>query len=190
MLRLFIALEMDHSLRAGIEALVNDIKHLGLHASWVPVSNMHLTLKFLGDTDEKHVESIKKILDECACVTAPFETALQGIGVFPDIRRPRVLWLGCSAPSGTISKLHGFLESKLSALGFPLENRRFLPHLTLARIKSPKNMEFFRGFLGEKHGNLLIGTSRMEGITLFKSDLLKTGAVYTALYKVRMKNEK
>ena len=93
MLRLFIALEMDHSLHAGIEALVTDVKRLGLHASWMPVHNMHLTLKFLGDTDEKHVESIKKILDECACVTAPFETVLQGIGVFPNFRQPRVLWL-------------------------------------------------------------------------------------------------
>ena len=189
MLRLFIALEMDTLLHAGIEALANDIKRLGLHASWVPVHNMHLTLKFLGDTDEKFVEPVKRIIDECAHVTAPFEISLQDAGVFPDFRRPRVLWLGCSDSSGSTSKLHGFLESKLSHLGFPLENRHFSPHLTLARIKSPKNKEDLRRFLAEKQGDLLIGKSRIEGITLFKSDLSQAGAIYATLYNVRMKNE-
>jgi 2'-5' RNA ligase len=147
---------------------------------WVRPEAIHLTLKFFGDIPESAVAGIAAVVEKAAAGAAPFSLEIGGAGVFPDRRRPRVLWLGMSGDVPRLLHFQQELEGELGMAGFPAEERPFRPHLTLARIKSPQGLTGLEKAL-EKGEGYAAGRFTASGIGLIRSELTPRGAVYTRL---------
>ncbi len=150
---------------------------------WVPVKNIHLTLKFLGDVSVANLEILKKILRAEAERVEAFEISVGQIGAFPSASRPRVLWAGVQAPE-QLGELQKSLESEIALVGYPPDERAFSPHLTLARVTRtalPGDLRKIKGVIEKAHVGFL-GITQIEAVHLYQSDLHSGGAVYTHLY--------
>jgi 2'-5' RNA ligase len=147
---------------------------------WVRPEGIHLTLKFFGAIAAKAVSAVSEVVAGQAAGARPFNLEAKGLGVFPDTRRPRVLWLGIGGEVERLSALQQAIDQGLEACGYPREQRPFRAHLTLARIKSPQGLGGLDGVLAAK-GSESAGKFTATGLTLFKSDLTPKGAIYTAL---------
>ena len=138
--RLFVAVNFSDKTKNTIEALIKELKIIPADAKWVSRKNLHITLKFLGDTPDEQIPAVITTLEQAAVGLAPLELKLGGFGVFPGQNRPRVFWLGSAGETAMLAKLQAQVESGLEQLGFKQERGRFTPHLTLARLRSPVNI--------------------------------------------------
>lgn len=185
LLRAFLASELPVSLQDAIQSAASGLhKTLGSDLiRWVPAHNVHLTLKFLGDVSPTNLDLIKQILTREAAQYPAFDLEVGGIGSYPASRRPRVLWVGLNAPAALISVQHA-IETAASRLGYESEERGFSPHLTIGRVRqnvSAAELQKIRSALEEtKVGK--IGSTRVDAVHLFKSDLQPSGSVYTKLF--------
>ena len=190
LLRAFIAVEIPSEIHQAIDTKTAQIQATLNPAlvRWVPTSNIHLTLKFLGDISPANVEMLAQMLTVEVSQHQAFEIKFGGLGAFPNPKRPRVIWIGIQAPAGLESLQHG-IEAAAATLGYPNEKRPFSPHLTIGRIKQnvgSAGMQKIRNALEEtKVGSL--GTAQVTSVHLFKSDLKPTGAVYTRLFTASLK---
>ena len=189
----FIALDIPPSVEKAIAVIQNRFKSLGLHASWVRPGNIHLTLKFLGDTEPNQVPGISDKITVALALLAPFEVSLDRVGVFPDLKRPRVLWVGLKDEQGTLKTLQSGIEQALESAGFPADPKPFSPHLTLARIKSPKGIKSPRGIneLKDELDALLSegidpNPFPVESVQLYESQLTPKGSIYTVLANFKL----
>jgi 2'-5' RNA ligase len=186
-LRTFIALDVPSAVLDTITRIQNRFKSLGLHASWVKPGNIHLTLKFLGDTDPDRIPGIQNKLSEALAPFAPFQLVLNSVGVFPDTHRPRVLWVGLKDDSGRLKTLQTATEKALESAGFPIEQRPFSPHLTLARIKSPKGKKALQEELDAvNQEGIEPHPFEVDEIKLYKSQLTPKGSIYTVLANFKL----
>jgi len=147
---------------------------------WVRPEGIHLTLKFFGSISESDVANISQAVKNNTSNVKPFTLGIRRVGAFPDVKRPRVLWLGMDGDVEILIRLQKKVDTELQNYGFGKEERSFKPHLTLARIKDP------RGLIGlvkimEKSEDYAAGSFSAGGLNLFKSDLTPKGAVYTKL---------
>lgn len=119
------------------------MQHLAPHvkASWSREHNLHLTLKFLGQVKTSRLSRLTKAAAAAVSGCAPFQISIEGSGVFPNSRMPRVLWLGVKENSGQLAELYRRLEDTCASEGFAKEQRSFHPHLTLARVRNPQNAQ-------------------------------------------------
>ena len=192
LLRAFIAVEISPEVHKAIESKTAPLR-AALGSSlvrWVPTSNIHLTLKFLGDVSPTNVEMLSQMLNVEVSQHESFTIQFGGVGAFPNPRRPRVIWVGIQAPAGLEALQHG-IEAAAATLGYPNEKRPFSPHLTVGRVKQnagPAGFQKVRNILDEsKIGSL--GTSQVNAVHLFKSDLKPNGAVYTRLFSAPLGKE-
>lgn len=147
---------------------------------WVKPSNIHLTLRFLGDTDPTVIENIISGLDRIASGCVPFKLSLRDLGCFPNSRRPRVIWVGLGGNTDRLAALYQALEHELQPLGWEPERRTFRPHLTLGRVKDTRQVVAANLPWGE---TLMSDDLDVTAISLIRSDLKPTGAVYTTLHE-------
>jgi len=191
LLRAFIAVELPPEIHKAIESKTAPIR-AALNASlirWVPSANIHLTLKFLGDVSPANLEMLSQMLTVEVAKHQVFEMEFEGLGAFPNPRRPRVIWIGIQAPTGLEALQHG-IEAAAATMGYPPDKRPFSPHLTIGRVKQKVNvagMQKIRSALEENQVGSL-GTTLVTAMHLFKSDLKPTGAVYTRLFSAPLKN--
>ena len=150
---------------------------------WVRPEALHLTLKFLGEIAPAEVMLVTEAMKDASRTLDPFYLELQGLGFFPDIRKPRVFWAGIQDREGGMARLHARLEEALGRRGFPMDTRPFHPHLTLARIKGRMN----RSARLEAHEDTVFGSQTVRELVLFKSDLRPQGPLYTPLSTVGLK---
>lgn len=146
--------------------------------AWVAAENLHVTLKFLGGVDEGRLADVGAALERAASVPA-FEVAVQGLGAFPSLNRPRVLWAGTSG-SSAFTRLAESVDRGLVALGFAPEERGFTPHVTLGRVREPRRDPGLAGAL-EAAASRPFGALRVDRVSLMQSDLSPRGARYTEL---------
>ncbi len=150
---------------------------------WVRPEAIHLTLKFLGQVGEQGLERVRRVIGDAARDHHPFTLELTTLGAFPDMQRPRVVWVGVEEPEGELARLQAALERGLRRLGFEAERRPFHPHLTLGRVRksaTPAQVAKLGGALaGWRSG--VAGSFQVDAVTLFRSDLHPEGAVYTSL---------
>jgi 2'-5' RNA ligase len=180
MIRAFIAVEVPAAVRAAMGEAQARLKRvrLGVKVSWVNPGNLHLTLQFLGHIAEEATAGIGAALEEVAVGWAPFEVAVRGAGMFPDGKRPRVLWVGCVDGGGQLAGLAGAVRAAMGRLGFEAERRAFTAHLTLGRVKTPRADDALtRAMDSLKDSDF--GTMRVEAIHLMRSQLHPEGSVYT-----------
>jgi len=188
--RCFIAIGLPDEVKAGLRDIQAQLKSGGqASVKWVDPYSIHLTLKFLGGVDAAKIEPITAAMEEAAKEIAPFSLRVEDLGVFPNLKRVQVVWVGVGGEVDKLAHLQQRLESNLAGLGFAPENRRFTPHLTLARVRD-------RASLGEREGlgELIAGTKfeatrsfPVEAVSLMKSQLTREGAIYSRISAAALK---
>jgi 2'-5' RNA ligase len=178
-LRFFIAIELSEKVKSALTELQRELKQCKADIRWVKPDNIHLTLKFLGDTDEKITGNIVEEIKAACIGYKEFALEIKGVGVFPDMRAPKVLWVGIS-DNDFLTGLQKSIEDGLAKLGFSPEKRRFRPHLTLGRFKSSLGKEGLYDKI-EVDKNISLGSIEVKSIFLIKSELTPSGAEYTKI---------
>lgn len=186
-IRTFIAIELNKEAHAELASLQAVLKKSDADVKWVDPQIIHLTLKFLGDIDDKKIKDVQKLLSDVAKNSKPFVLSLKELGAFPKLDYPRVIWVGVDEGKDEASRLAKELEDKLEKIGIPKEDREFHPHITLGRVKSPKNKDRLKS---------IIETTKFEPsskidvdcLTLFKSQLTPQGPIYTPLFIAKMQS--
>ena len=185
MIRSFLAVELPATVQAKIGKVEEDARSTSADVRWVSPGKIHLTLKFFGNIEESKVDSIAVAIQGPIGAAKPFHLSVRGTGAFPNLRNPRVIWIGLVDPEGRLAALQKEVEISLEKIGFEPEDRPFRPHLTLGRVKSNRGKEdlirIVEGYREEE-----IGTFQVEKIVLFKSDLTPAGPIYTLLREVRL----
>lgn len=182
--RLFIAINLDDTLKKQFSVLLEDFKKEEPSVKWVEAHNLHITLKFLGDTPEEKIGDIKKSLKNMTY--RPFSFKLKSPGYFPVTKQPRVVWIGISEGKDDLLKLNIELENALEKQGFPRENKDFKCHITLGRVKKFKKIYSFERLSEKIEGENFI-EQKIEHIDLMKSNLYPTGPVYEILEQYSLK---
>lgn len=184
-IRSFIAIELPNELQQHLERVICSLQELvsELPVRWLPVNNIHLTLKFLGDVSSSNISMLTEILQAEAAAVKPFEVSIGEFGTFPNINRPRVLWVGVQA-SQELMNLQRRIENETARLGYAPDTRPFSPHLTLGRVSRNANPSQVRGISDALRSYKLgfLGAARIQQVNLFRSDLKPDGAVYSKLF--------
>lgn len=189
LLRAFLAAELPPDLQDAIQAATAGPRTaIGPElVRWVPPRNVHLTLKFLGDVSPSSVDLIERVLETEAAKYQPFEVTVEGLGCFPNVRHPRVFWVGLSGPPALTSLQHD-LDGATARLGYASEDRDFSPHLTIGRVRqnvASADVQKIRAEI-ERTKVGKIGTVRVDALHLFKSELQPSGSVYTKLFSAQL----
>jgi 2'-5' RNA ligase len=184
-MRSFIAINLDDSLRSEIASVTAGLRSGNWDVKWVSPANLHITLKFLGEIPEDALQGIRDTLLSVAPHHESFAFKLKGVGIFPDKKRPRVIWIDILEPERLI-KLQEEVENSLISIGFKREDRPFSPHLTIGRIKSSAGKESLLRAV-ETLKDRDFGNIGVNKVSLMKSDLKPGGAQYTTIAEFSLK---
>jgi 2'-5' RNA ligase len=191
LVRSFLAIELPEDLKqrlAHLEAELKKGEPPGV--KWVSPEGIHLTLKFLGNISPGSIEAITGAIEESARGIAPFRLRASGLGVFPSPKRARVAWVGIEGELDRLSQLQKRLETNLARIGFTPESRAFTPHLTLARLKDYVSPDDRQRFGSRVAGHeFSAGDIEVKAISLMKSQLSRSGAVYSRLSSTGLEGE-
>jgi RNA 2',3'-cyclic 3'-phosphodiesterase len=178
---MFIAIELPVGTRKKLKDYIDGLRSAlpDVRASWASQENLHLTLKFLGDTPVAEVEALSQAAQRVANSVNPFEIIIGGCGVFPSRGQPRVLWIGIDDPSGKLTELQQAIEEECDANGLAREPRPFHPHLTIARIRQPRGSRQLAALHKE------IGFNReaidVSELAVIRSELRSEGSRHTVI---------
>ena len=188
-IRSFIAIELSEEIKRGLARLRNELERTEhSFVKWVEPEGLHLTLKFLGNIPFKQVAEITNAMEEATQGISPFHLEIPGLGAFPNLKQPRVLWVGIRGELDTLSKLQQNIDSVLAPFGFAKEERPFVTHLTLAHIKqgaSPIERKSFGELVMSINFEIRYPLD-VGGISLMRSQLTPGGAIYTRLFMVKL----
>jgi len=178
----FIAVEIDAFPK--LLEFEREMKDTGANIKLVEPENVHITLKFLGDTNEDLIEEIDGIVNDAAQNTEPFNIKLEGAGVFPNQNYIKVIWLGIKQGE-QLESIAQKIDDQLHKIGFKKEKRKFSAHLTIARVRSAKNKEKLLQII-EKYKDSEFAEINVDSIKLKKSELTPKGPIYTNLKDIRL----
>jgi 2'-5' RNA ligase len=189
-IRAFVAVVLDDGLRAAVGAAIERLRPLGPAVAWVPPRNLHVTLHFLGDQSEEQLALAEAALADAAAASVPMDVTFHGIGAFPGLERPRILWVGLAHGALGVRALQGRVTGALVARGLAGDERPWHPHLTIGRVHDERRWRReagppLRSALAQAAGTTF-GTQRVSEIALMRSDLSPAGARYTLRRAVRL----
>ncbi len=187
-IRAFIAFDLPKDILESIGNVQAQVKKRGVKFRWAPFENIHLTMKFIGDIHVDLVDKVSNMMAESAEGFSTISLYANGIGVFPGLHRPRVLWIGIDGEIDRLYRLQKTLDEKLNMIGIPTEKRPFKGHLTIGRAKEGMNMESLKETLRAFYDfqTRPFGINEMK---LFQSELSPTGAVYSCIKSVALSKE-
>ena len=184
MKRLFIAVPIHEKTRREIvHGIFADESVRRMPVRWIALQNLHLTVQFLGDIEEKRIPELKQVLNAVSVSSKPERFQFTGIGAFPDTKAPRIIWLGIKNIEYLL-KVQSEVTKALDAKGFPVDHKRFRPHLTLGRVRenaaiTPDSFSYLKDLAGK----VAISDSPLAMITLYESQLRTGGSIYTSIYE-------
>jgi 2'-5' RNA ligase len=182
-IRAFVAVELPPAIIEAAENLRKRYAAAGLRPRWVKPANVHLTLKFLGDIAPDRQADARLAMQRAAQGQPTIRLSTAGTGVFPNLRKPRVLWVGLSGEVAALLELAARLDARFAELEFARDTRPFKAHLTLARMRPEEDSQRMAQAIGQLGGFAPLGFDVSE-LVLFQSDLRSDGAVYTPLARV------
>jgi len=185
LIRSFLAIELPKTILKKIEEVQGDLKSTHADVRWVNPEKIHLTIKFFGNIEESRIDPIFKAIEEPIQNTQPFSLRVRGVGAFPQMKNPRVIWMGLMDGKEIFTLFQKQIETQLEKIGFQPEDRPFHPHLTLGRMKSSRGKEELVERM-EKYREGEFGTFQVERLVLFKSDLRPTGPIHTPLKEMKL----
>jgi 2'-5' RNA ligase len=180
-IRTFVAVELDDATRRAATDLIEEFRGISADVKWVESENLHLTLKFLGEVEEREIHRVCQIVERAVAEIAAFDLEVRGVGAFPNPNRPRTIWLGGGRGSEELGNLAARIESALAAIGYPKESRRFSPHLTIGRVRNGGPAIAPLAELIHQYADRRIGTVPVSEVTVFSSVLGRSGPTYDAL---------
>ena len=185
-MRTFIAIGLTQEIRDYLADIQQELKKCRADVKWVRPENIHLTLKFLGERDEKKIDKTKEAMEETAKAKTCFSVNLSSFGAFPKLDSPRIIWVGIDRGEKETKEIACDLEEKIARIGIPKEDKPFSSHITIARVKSPLNRQALIQGLKTlppcQNKEFLVTT-----ITLYKSTLTPNGPVYAVLKEAALK---
>ncbi len=184
MIRLFIALEIPNEVIELVLAERDKLLGAEKNIRWEPREKLHITLKFLGDTDESLIGNIEQAVENIVKNTRSFQMELGRFGVFRRDGGPKILWLGMKE-SKELEKIVNEFGDSFAKFGYSKEERKFKPHVTLLRFRGHENTDKVLKLL---EVNLPVKKYSAQNITLYKSELNKSGSVYTAIKRFQLEN--
>jgi RNA 2',3'-cyclic 3'-phosphodiesterase len=188
--RTFIAIETGSAIRGKAVALQVELAKTGAEVKWVATDSMHITLLFLGEVDDRELHLVCRAAKDIAASEPPFPLRVSGVGAFPNVRRPKILWAGITDGADQLKRLYDKLEAKLLDLGcYRKEERGYTPHLTLGRAKSEAD-----GFaLAPELAKRMAwdgGRTMVDEVLVFSSVLERDGPVYTVLGRGELRGKR
>lgn len=181
MTRLFIGLPIDNTLRTALRPVYEFLSGHDHLLKAVPPENYHITVKFLGECEGNVANAIESTFLEIPAPEAEIPFTLSGLGAFPDLKKPSVIWAGLNADNDMMGRLYKNVERFTANFRFREDKREFIPHLTLARLKSGRKITGDLLKYLEKNRDTVYGQSAFTRLTLYSSRLTSEGASYTAL---------
>jgi len=183
--RSFVAILLPEDLRETIAAAVARLRPLGPMVAWVPERNLHITLQFLGDQSDEGLAAAGAALEDAGARSAPLDVALHGVGAFPGLERPRILWVGVAHGAPELRALQARVAAALAERGFPPDDRPWHAHLTIGRVPDERRWRReagppLRSALAQI-ASTRFGTLRVAEVALMRSDLSPSGARHTIL---------
>jgi len=177
-MRVFFAVDIDNDVKNEVEMLVESFKKIDDRIKWINVSNMHITLYFFGEIKEDVLSPLMNLIEKSLKEIDRFSISVRCAGGFPNIARPRVIWLGIENKSGELIKIQHNIQNllKINSMGIRIDNRDFTPHLTLGRVKGRCNQRLINRLSDLQDENF--GTFEVCDTVLYKSTLKSSGAVY------------
>ena len=179
-IRSFVAILLNDEVRAALAAEIARLRPIGPRVGWVAAPNLHLTLRFLGELPPDLLEQVKDALAEAVAGVAPFALHFHGLGAFPGMARPRVLWVGVAEGGPAAQALQARVEAALTRRGFAREERPFSPHLTLGRVREPRGLAELQQAMA-RDARMDFGRLEVQSLSLMRSDLSPAGSRYTEL---------
>ena len=189
MVRSFIAIEIPEPIRIKIFESLDRVRRQTSGIKWIEPPQMHLTLQFLGEVEDSLIDQeIIPRLEKVLGAESSLHLQVSGVGLFPNVAKPRIFWVGLGGDSVRLKRFHLQIEKSLEGLPLHQEKKEFHAHLTLGRIKSPNSAKLWHKIL-EEYEKIDFGSFTVGGITLFKSVLTREGPVYTKLKEFHLKLE-
>jgi RNA 2',3'-cyclic 3'-phosphodiesterase len=185
-MRSFIAIEIPDKIKMEMVKVQEQLRLSKVDASWPRPEGVHLTLKFLGEMPETRIPEVMNGLRTAAEGIGPFQLEVKGVGTFPNPKNARVVWIGLGGDVEKLVKLQLAVEDAMARINMAREERKFTPHLTLGRIKFIRSRDKWLKALDECKDISLPGFD-VTGISLMKSELKPSGAVYTEMGRVELK---
>jgi len=187
-LRLFIATSLSEEVERYLGQIINDLRTHGGSIKWVKPSSIHVTLRFLGDSPETIVPQLSELIDDVTDERSAVTTSLSKLGAFPNLRRPRVFWVGLGDGVEPLGEMAQLLEHGVRELGFEPDNKKFKPHLTLGRVRRgggigdvPRAVESYR---------VDPTPVTFDVIRLYQSTLTPAGPIYNCLHESKLGGER
>jgi 2'-5' RNA ligase len=190
MTRAFVAVLLDETTRAAVAVPIERLRPLSKAVAWVPAENLHLTLKFLGEQADARLDEAALAIDEAAATVQRFTLALQGVGGFPGMERPRIVWVGVAEGALPLRALQARVEAALGQRGFSPDARPWHPHLTIGRVFDPRRWR--RDASPALHASIArlatmgFGTLEVSRVALMRSHLHRSGARYSELHSAEL----
>lgn len=183
-MRTFIAIPLAEDSHRLLEQLQNQLRAAAAEVRWTSTASIHLTLKFLGEIDPAVVGKTADRLRTESRALAPFTLSLGGLGAFPTIQNPRVVWCGVSGDIEQLGLLQHKVEQECTRLGFAPEERPFHPHLTLGRVRGRRNLHRLAECI--KIGSDSASALTVSRFNIYKSTLTPRGAIYDILEPIEL----
>jgi len=179
--RVFLAMDMPGSVKVYLTSVQETLKYVLENVRWTRPKGIHLTLKFFGNIVQSDIARISDVVERNTKKVSPLILGIEHMGAFPNLQRPRVLWLGVSGEVDKLKNLQTAIDDDLDRCGFPKEGKKFSPHLTLGRARSSRGIILGLPEAANRLDRGEIEPFQSTGLTLFQSELKPGGAVYTVL---------
>lgn len=189
-IRTFIAVEVGAEIVRQATALQTRLARSDAAVKWVSPHQLHITLLFLGDVEERHLISLCRVVEEQAAAVPEFTLEIQGLGAFPSLRRPKVLWVGVRQGADQLRELHQRIEEPLTESGlYRPEDREYTPHLTLGRLRQEPHGRFFASEIAREI-DVHLGRVSVTDVVVMSSELRREGPEYALLSRARLGRKK
>jgi 2'-5' RNA ligase len=186
-MRTFVAVPLPAECRKVLEEIQSRLRSSGADVRWVAPSSIHITLKFLGEIDPALVPRLAEALRSESAMQTKFSLRLQGLGGFPNLGSPRVIWCGLEGEVRQLQQLQARVEQACASLGFAPEGRGFQPHLTLGRVQGKRNLQHLLDYI--RMGFAEVCAIQVDTYHVYKSTLSPRGAIYGVLETIRLRSE-